>query len=83
MVAYRAMLDVPRELVRYVAQLQAAHRRVIATRRGTQALSCYQQALFVLAWFRERRDVALTGRRFRISQATGYRYLDEGSSVPV
>jgi hypothetical protein len=80
-VAYRAMLDVPRELVRYVARLLAAHRRVIGTRRGTRALSCYRQALFVLVWFRERRDVALTGRGFGISQATAYRYLDEAIEV--
>ena len=28
-------------------------------------------------WFRERRDVALTGKGLGISQATSYRYLDE------
>lgn len=81
MVAYPAMLDVPRELVAYVARLLAANRRVRGTRRGTRALSCWCQALFVLVWFRERRDVALAGRGFGISQATAYRYLDEAIEV--
>lgn len=81
MVTYPAMLDVPRELVVFVATLLAAHRRALGTRRRTRALSCRSQALFCLVWFRERRDIALTGRGFGISQATAYRYLDEAISV--
>jgi hypothetical protein len=80
-VAYPAMLDVPRELVTFVASLLAANRRARGTRRGTRALGCGKQALFVLIWFREQRDVALTGKGFGISQATSYRYLDEGIEV--
>jgi hypothetical protein len=80
-VAYGAMLDVPRELVTFVASLLATNRRARGTRRGTRALGCFQQALFVLVWFRERRDVALTGKGFGISQATAYRYLDEAIDV--
>lgn len=81
MVVYPAMLDVPKELVWFVAGKLAAHRRAIGTRRGTRVLSCHRQALFALVWFRERREVALTGRGFGISQATAYRYLDETITV--
>ena len=81
MVTYPAMLDVPRELVVFVANVVAANRRALGTRRRTRALTCWSQALFCLVWFRERRDVALTGRGFGISQATAYRYLDEAIGV--
>jgi hypothetical protein len=80
-VSYRATLDVPAELVAFVAGLLAANRRARGTRSGTRALGCWYQALFVLVWFRERRKVAITGRGFGISQATAYRYLDEAIEV--
>jgi hypothetical protein len=38
------MLDVPRELVRYLARLLAAERRARGTRRGTRALTSFYQA---------------------------------------
>jgi hypothetical protein len=47
-IAYRAMLDVPRELVRYLARLLAAERRARGTRKGARALTCHRQALMVL-----------------------------------
>lgn len=81
MITYPAMLDVPRELVSYVSSLLAANRRELGTRPGSRALGCFRQALFALVWFRERRDVALTGRGFGISQATSYRYRDEAINV--
>ena len=77
MITYPAMLDVPRELVTFLAALLATERRDRGTRAGTRALSCGKQSLFALVWFRERRDVALTGKGLGISQATSYRYLDE------
>ncbi len=77
MITYPAMLDVPRELVTFLAELLATERRDRGTRAGTRALSCGKQSLFALVWFRERRDVALTGKGLGISQATSYRYLDE------
>jgi len=80
-IAYPAMLDVPKELVIHLAALLAGSRRGRGTRRGTRKLTCWYQALFVLVWFRERREVALTGRGFGISQATAYRYLDEAIEV--
>ena len=48
MIAYRALLDVPGELVRYLSRLVAAARRARGTRKGTRALACWYQALLVL-----------------------------------
>src|SRR3954465_2027333 len=50
--AYPAMIDVPGEPVRHLAQLLAAERRARGTRRGTPASTCFYQALPVLVWFR-------------------------------
>jgi hypothetical protein len=75
------MLDVPAELVTFLAELPAAERLSRGTRPGTRKLPCEQQALFALAWFRERRAVALTGKGLGISQPTAYRYLDGAIEV--
>nr|WP_184080112.1 transposase family protein [Nocardiopsis mwathae] len=72
------MLDVPRELVRFVAALLRAERKARGTRRGTRRLTCFFQALFVIAWFRDKPNITRHGRAFGLSQATAYRYLDEG-----
>jgi hypothetical protein len=81
LIAYRAMLDVPRELVHYVSRLLAAERRARGTRRRTRGLTCWYQALMVLAWFRDGGDKTLPGAGFGISRATAYRYLAEGITV--
>ncbi len=81
MLSYRVMLDVPVELVAYVARLLADHRREIGTRKGTRKLTCGKQAKFVLAWFRDKNDIPRLGRGFGLSQATAYRYIGEGTSV--
>ena len=78
MLSYRVILDVPAELALYLTRLLQERRREIGTRRGTRALSCWRQAVFALAWFRDRPDIARLGRGFGISQATAYRYLHEG-----
>lgn len=80
-IAYRAMLDVPRELVTYVSRLLAGERRVRGTRRNSRALGCWKQALFVLAWFRKCEDITVLGKGFGISRATAYRYHDEAVRV--
>src|SRR3954465_7897223 len=80
-IAYSAMLDVPRELVRHLARLLAAERRALGTRRGTRALTCFYQALLILIWFRKHEDATLLGAGFGISRATAYRYLAEGITV--
>jgi hypothetical protein len=80
-IAYRATLDVSRELVAYVASLLAAHRRALGTRRRSRALSCGKQAMFALVWFRKREDITVLAAGFGISRATGYRYRDEAVAV--
>ncbi len=77
MIAYRAMLDVPRELAQYVGRLLHTERRRRDTRKHSRALTRFYQAVFALRWFRENRDVPALARDHAISRATGYRYLDE------
>jgi hypothetical protein len=79
--SYRVMLDVPAQLVAFMSGLLAERRREIGTRNGIRALSCWKQAVFALAWFRDRPDVRRLGTGFGISQATAYRYLDEAIEV--
>jgi hypothetical protein len=79
--SYRVTLDVPFQLAVLVSKLLAGHRREIGTRGGTRALSCWKQAIFALAWFRDRPDVRRLGQGFGISQATAYRYKDEAVKV--
>ena len=81
MVTYPAMLDVPRELIRYVARLLRAERRARGTRKGTRRLTCWSQALFVIAWFRDKPNITRHGKAFGLSQATAYRYLHEAIDV--
>jgi hypothetical protein len=38
----------------FVSGLLAGHRRELGTRDGTRALTCWKQAVFALAWFRDR-----------------------------
>ena len=45
MIAYRATLDVPRELVLFTSKLLAAERRRRGTPKGSRALSCFWQAV--------------------------------------
>jgi hypothetical protein len=75
--SYRVILDVPLPLVLFVSGLLADHRREIGTRDGTRALTCWKQAVFALAWFRDRPDIRRLGQGSGISQATAYRYKDE------
>ena len=81
MLSYRVILDVPLPLALFVSKLLADHRREIGTRNGTRALTCWKQALFALAWFRDRPDIRRLGQGFGISQATAYRYKDEAVKV--
>jgi len=79
--SYRVTLDVPLQLVLFVSRLLAEHRREIGTRDGTRALTCWKQAIFALAWFRDRPDIRRLGQGPGISQATAYRYKDEAIEV--
>ena len=77
MIAYRATLDVPRELAWFVAKILLAERRRRGTPRGSRALSCFWQAVLGLRWFRDRTSVEALARDHSISRATAYRYVDE------
>jgi DDE superfamily endonuclease len=80
-IAYRATLDVPRELVQPVAKLLLAERRRRGTPRGSRALTCFWQAVLALRWFRDRTTPDALARDHGISRATAYRYLDEVIAV--
>jgi len=80
-IAYRATLDVPRELAWFVAKLLLAERHRRGTPRGSRALSCFWQALLGLRWFRDRTTPDALARDHDISRATAYRYLDEVIAV--
>ncbi len=75
MIAYRAALDVPREVVWFLAKLLAAERRRRGTPRGSRALTCFWQAALGLRWFRDRTAADALARDHGISRATAYRYL--------
>ncbi|HEX4701491.1 MAG TPA: transposase family protein [Pseudonocardiaceae bacterium] len=77
MIAYRATLDVSRELAQYLSRLLRAERHRRGTRTGSRALTCFRQAVLGLRWFRQNTDVTALARDAGISRATGYRYLDE------
>jgi hypothetical protein len=79
--SYRVTLDVPLPLVMFVSRLLADHRGELGTRDGTRALTCWKQAVFILAWFRDRPDIRRLGQGWGISQATAYRYKDEAVEV--
>jgi hypothetical protein len=76
-IAYRATLDVDRELVQFVAKLLAAERRRRGTPRGSRALTCFWQAVLGLRWFRDRTSPEALARDHQVSRATAYRYRDE------
>ena len=74
LIAYRAILDVPRELVLELAKLLRAERRSRGTRKGTRLLTCFRQALLVLVWLRTKGEVEVIGAGFGVPRATAYRY---------
>jgi len=80
-IAYRATLDVPRELAQFTAKLLAAERRRRGTPRGSRALTCFWQATLGLRWFRDRTSPDALARDHGISRATAYRYRDEVIAV--
>ncbi len=77
MIAYRATLDVPRELVLFTAGLLAAERRRRGTPKGSRALTCFGQAVLGVRWFRDRTACDALARDHGVSRATAYRYRDE------
>jgi DDE superfamily endonuclease len=80
-IAYRATLDVPRELVQFTAKLLLAERHRRGTPRGSRALTCFWQAVLGVRWFRDRTSPGALARDHGISRATAYRYVDEVIAV--
>lgn len=79
MVSYRAILDLPDELVSFVEN-------VIATRRSElrspwRALASFDQAVLTLVWLRDGDTFAQLGRHFGISTDTAWRYATEAMSA--
>ena len=81
MIAYRAMLDVPHELVDKLAGLLRRERRRRGTRHNSPALGCGKQALLGLVWFRKNEEMTELAAGLGVSRATGYRYRDEVIAV--
>ena len=80
MLSYRVILDVPLPLVLFVSRLLADHRREIGTRDGARALTCWKQAVFALAWFRDRPDIRRLGAGLR--DLPGHRVPVQGRGRP-
>jgi hypothetical protein len=80
-IAYRATLDIPGELVQFGAKLLWAERRRRGTPRGSRALTCFWQAVLGLRWFRDRTTCDALARDHGISRATAYRYVEEFITV--
>jgi hypothetical protein len=80
-IPYRAMLDVPEGLVRYLARLLAAERRRRVAPARSRKLTPRAQAVLALRWFRDRARIEALGRDAGISRATACRYIDEAVDV--
>jgi DDE superfamily endonuclease len=80
-ITYRAMLDVPEGLVRYLARLLAAERRLRVTPARSRKLTPRAQAVLALRWFRDRTRIGALARDSGISRATAYRYVAEAVDV--
>jgi hypothetical protein len=75
------MLDVPAELVRYLSRLLAGERRLRGTPARSRKLTCRDQAVLALRWFRDRTRIEALGRDHGVSRATAYRYVAEAVDV--
>jgi hypothetical protein len=80
-IAYRATLDVPRELVQFTAKLLGAERRRRGAPKGSRALTCFWEAVLGLRWFRDRTAPEALAHDHGISRATACRYRDEVIAV--
>ncbi|MGC0407311.1 hypothetical protein RKD31_000819 [Streptomyces sp. SAI-163] len=79
MVPYRAMLDIPHEVVEHVSWLIYARRRELRSR--WRRLSCFQQALLVLVHLRKNETLHQVGAGFGVSTATAGRYVTEAVDI--
>jgi hypothetical protein len=67
LIPYRAMLDVPVELLRYLTRLLAAERRRRGTPSRSRKLTCREQAKLALRWFRDRTRIEALGHDHGVS----------------
>ena len=81
MIPYRAVPGVPAGLLRYLSRLLAAERRRRGTPARSRKLTCREQALLALRWFRDRTRPARLAAGHALSRATACRYLDEAVDV--
>jgi hypothetical protein len=81
LITYRVRLDVPRELSCSFRGSWLGTAKEIGTRKGARSLGCYRQALFGLAWYRDKPDIPRLGAGSGLSQATSYRYVAEITKV--
>jgi len=81
LITYRATLDVPAELLRFVTRLLIMERFRRGTPAGSRALTCREQAILVLRRFRDRTRPEQLARDHGVSRATAYRYIGEGTDV--
>ena len=81
MIPYRAMLDVPAELLRYLSRLLKSERCHRGTPARSRKLTCREQALLALRWFRDRTRIDQLAIDCKISRATAYRYVAEAVDV--
>lgn len=75
MVPYRAMLDVPHEVVEHVSWLIYARRCALNSR--WRRLGCFRQALLVLVHLCKNETLAQVAAGFGVSTATAGRYVSE------
>ncbi|MDQ0605369.1 hypothetical protein QF037_009714 [Streptomyces canus] len=75
MVPYRAMLDVPHEVVEHVSWLIYARRCEVSSH--WRKLGCFRQALLVLVHLRKNETLAQVAAGFGVSTATAGRYVTE------
>jgi len=80
-ITYRATLDVPAELLRFVTRLLILERRDRGTPAGSRCLTCREQAILALRWFRDRTRPERLAIDHGVSRATAYRYVDEVTDV--
>jgi hypothetical protein len=81
LITYRATLDVPAELLRFVTRLLTLERRDRGTPAGSRCLTCREQAILALRWFRDRTRPERLAVDHGVSRATAYRYIDEVTAV--
>jgi hypothetical protein len=80
-ITYTAELDMPREVVLFLAGLLRAERLRRRTCAGTWALGEFKQAVLIIRWLVDGARIARLAADNTISHATCDRYVEEGVTV--